>query len=270
MTQRKLPLPQPEIPISMSTATIEALFRYPVKGFSAERLEAAGLLPGETILNDRAFAVENGASGFDPENPTWLPKVKFLCLMSIPELAALETRFDDDSGRFSLRAPDGREAGGDLRTPEGQEAVVSFLEDFLRTGRRGPLRVLRAAGHSFSDVAAKVVSLINLASAAEIGGHLGATVDPVRFRGNVHVAGLEPWVEATWLGRTLALGDARLKVTKTIQRCPATHVDPQAGVRDMDVMGAIRALRGDLDCGIYARVVEPGTIRPGDELRVLD
>jgi uncharacterized protein YcbX len=254
----------------MSTASVEALFRYPVKGFSAERLETAGLLPGETILNDRAFAIENGASGFDPGNPAWLPKVKFLCLMSIPELAALETRFDDASSRFSLRAPDGRQVSGDLRTPEGQEAVVSFLEGFLQTGKRGPLRVLRAPGHSFSDVAAKVVSLINLASAQEIEGRVGATVDPVRFRGNVYVAGLEPWVEATWLGRTLGIGDARLTVTKTIQRCLATHVGPKAGVRDMDVMGTIRALRGDLDCGIYARVVEPGTIRSGDELRVLD
>ena len=56
---------------------------------------------------------------------------------------------------------------------------------------------------------------------------------------------------------------------KTIQRCLATHVDPARGVRDVDVMGTIRTLRGDMDCGIYAEVVTPGTIRPGDKIAFL-
>ena len=56
---------------------------------------------------------------------------------------------------------------------------------------------------------------------------------------------------------------------KTIQRCLATHVDPERGVRDLDVMGAIRASRGDLDCGIYAEVVAPGAIADGDEVRLI-
>ena len=40
-------------------------------------------------------------------------------------------------------------------------------------------------------------------------------------------------------------------------------------MRDLDVMGTIRALRGDLDCGIYAEVIAPGTIRQGDEVRLV-
>lgn len=252
----------------MATISVKSVQRYPVKGFSPEFLTAAEVAPGQTFLNDRAFAVENGPSGFDPANPAWMPKAKFLCLMKNARLAQLTIRYDDASGVLTVEGRDGT-ISGDLGTEAGRAAIEDFLSAFIGEEKRGPLRVLKADGHSFSDVAKKVVSFINLASAEEIGRALGAEVDPIRFRGNVHIEGLEPWVEATWLGKTFEIGAARFKVVKTIQRCLATHVDPARGVRDLDVMQTIRNLRGDLDCGIYAEAIAPGTIAPGDELRLV-
>lgn len=252
----------------MATISIKSLQRYPVKGFSPEFLPATRLDIGQTLANDRAFAVENGPSGFDPSAPGWLPKAKFLCLMKNARLAQLRTRYDDASGVLNIEGPDGT-ISGDLSTEAGRAAIEDYLSAFMGEEKRGPLRVLKAEGHSFSDVARKVVSFINLASAGEIGRALGAEVDPIRFRGNVHIGGLEPWVEATWLGKEFGIGTARFKVVKTIQRCLATHVDPARGVRDLDVMQTIRNLRGDLDCGIYAEVTAPGTIAEGDELRLI-
>ncbi len=55
--------------------------RYPVKGLSAEPLADVTLRPGETMPFDRAYAIENGASGFDPAAPRTLPKILFLMLM---------------------------------------------------------------------------------------------------------------------------------------------------------------------------------------------
>jgi uncharacterized protein YcbX len=252
----------------MARIVVDSLQRYPVKGLSPERLRSADLMPGETLQADRAFAVENGPSGFEPEAPSWMPKVKFLCWMKNPKLARLRTRYDDATGLLTVES----EAGGvtgDLGTPHGREVVEDFLSAFMADEKRGPLRVLSSPGHSFSDVAKRVVSFINLASSEEIGRALGAEIDPIRFRGNVHLSGLAPWAEATWVGKKFQIGDARFKVVKTIQRCLATHVDPARGVRDLDVMGTIRDSRGDLDCGIYAEVIAPGTISEGDELRLV-
>ena len=50
--------------------------------------------------------------------------------------------------------------------------------------------MLQADGHSFSDVAAKVVSIINLASVAAIETLVGVPVHPLRFRANLYVDGL--------------------------------------------------------------------------------
>lgn len=40
---------------------VAGLYRYPVKGFSAEPLVRVTLTPGQTFPNDRRFAIENGA-----------------------------------------------------------------------------------------------------------------------------------------------------------------------------------------------------------------
>jgi uncharacterized protein YcbX len=54
-------------------ATIRAIYRYPVKGLSAEPLATAALTPGETLTGDRRYAIENGPSGFDPAMPHICP-----------------------------------------------------------------------------------------------------------------------------------------------------------------------------------------------------
>lgn len=51
------------------TARVATLWRYPLKGFSPEALDGVDLEAGETIPFDRAFAIENGPSGFDPAAP---------------------------------------------------------------------------------------------------------------------------------------------------------------------------------------------------------
>lgn len=247
---------------------IKSIQRSPVKGLSPEVLPQAKLTEGACLAGDRAFAIENGPSGFNPQAPAWRPKARFLCWMRNPRLACLKSRYDDTSDVLTIES-DATSVSGDLSTAEGRERIESFLSAYMDKEQRGPLKVLSTPGHSFSDVSRQVLSLINLASVEDIGNTLGANVDARRFRGNVHIDGLEPWIEATWVGRILAVGEARLKILKTTQRCLATHVHPDRGERDLDIMGALRNLRGDLDCGIYAAVVASGAIRQGDEVRLV-
>jgi uncharacterized protein YcbX len=105
---------------------------------------------------------------------------------------------------------------------------------------RGPPKILHAPGHSFSDVARKVVSIINLDSLAALADVVRAPVDPLRFRANVYVAGWPVWSELDFVGKVLAAGPrAKLKVVKRIVRCAATNVDPQTGIRDLNVPQAL-------------------------------
>ena len=251
------------------TATIQAIYRYPVKGLSPEKLEGTCLAVGKTIPCDRLYAIENGPSGFDPAKPAYLPKQRFLMLMRNARLAELRTAFDETTHCLTIHA-EGREAArGDLRTPEGRAAIEQFFADFCAPELRGPPKLLHAAGHSFSDVARKVVSIINLASVATLEAAAGAPVNPLRFRGNLHVEGWPAWREFDYLGAELAIGPtARLKVIKRIVRCAATEVDPDTGIRDLAIPRTIMDTYGHADCGVYAEVIQGGAIAAGDTITI--
>jgi uncharacterized protein YcbX len=249
-------------------ARIQSIYRYPVKGLTPEKLENARLEPGQTLPADRKYAIENGPSGFDPASPGYFPKTQFLMLMRNERLATLDTRYDDATHTLAILG-EGRElVRGDLSTKEGRLAIEAFFRRFMPSELRGPPKVLQAEGHSFSDVAAKVVSIINLASVAAIETVVGVPVHPLRFRANLYVDGWPAWHEFSLVGQELVIGDTRLKVTKRIVRCAATNVDPDTGMRDLAIPATLMKTFDHADCGIYAQVIAGGEITPGDEIAV--
>ncbi|MCI0599764.1 MAG: MOSC domain-containing protein [Beijerinckiaceae bacterium] len=244
---------------------INALYRYPIKGFSPQPLESAQLVTNGYFPGDRLFALENGPSGFSAAVPVHQPKIKFLMLMRNAALASLKTHYDDASGILTIAWQGKEVARGDLRKDAGRAAIESFLTDFCRDELRGAVRLLEApGGFRFTDSKSGFVSLINLASVRAIGAKIGRTADPLRFRANIYLDGLVPWEEFALTGKLLRVGDACLEVLKRIDRCAATGVEPGSGQRDMDVVQALRDGWGHIDCGVYARVFRGGMLRLGD------
>jgi uncharacterized protein YcbX len=251
-------------------AKIQSIYLYPIKGLSPEPLAHTALQPGATIAGDRLYAIENGPSGFDPVNNPYLAKTHFLMLMKNERLASLRTAFDQASHTLTIMQ-DGREvAHGDLGTGEGRAMIEKFFAAFSADELRGPPKILQAPGHSFSDVARKVVSIINLASVAAIEDFVGAPVHPLRFRGNLYVEGWPAWSELDGVGKELTIGSsARLKIVKRTVRCAATNVDPDTAVRDLNIPKTLMQTLGHADCGVYAEVIAGGEIAPGDAIEIL-
>jgi uncharacterized protein YcbX len=247
------------------SASLAAIYRYPVKGLSAEPLPRTRLAPGQTIVADRRYAIENGPSGFDPAAPAYLPKIRFLMLMRNERLARLEAHYDDATQMLSVRLAGREVVRGNLAAADGRAEIERFFAEFCADELRGRPKVLEADGHSFSDVARKVVSIINLASVAAIEDVLGSAVHPLRFRGNLYVTGWPAWHEFELVGQEIAVGAAaRLKIVKRIERCAATNVDPDTGIRDLAIPQALARTFGHTDCGVYAAVVTGGEIAVGD------
>src|SRR5262245_36946992 len=249
------------------TAVIQAIYRYPVKGLSPQILQRARLTAGQTIPADRLYAIENGPIGFDPAAPAYFPKQRFLMLMRNERLAALRTEFDEATHTLTIQWQGADAARGDLRTQHGRAAIESFFARYCADELRGPPKVLYGDGHSFSDVASKVVSIINLASVAAVEDAVGLPVNPLRFRGNLYVSGWPAWREFDLLGQTVAIGKtAKLKIVKRIQRCAATDVDPDTGIRDLTIPRTLLDNFDHTNCGVYAEVTVAGEITPGDAI----
>jgi uncharacterized protein YcbX len=253
--------------VTDQAAKIKGIYRYPVKGLTPAPLPRTELSPGKTLPCDRMYAIENGPSGFDPAAPAYFPKQRFLMLMKNARLAELRTAFDEASHVLTIRSENREAARGDLRTAEGRAAIERFFAEFCADELRGPPKVLQGAGHSFSDVAKKVVSIINLASVAELEDAAGAPVHPLRFRANLYVEGWPAWREFDLLNSEIAVGPtARVKVVKRIVRCAATEVDPDTGIRDLPIPSTLMQSFGHADCGVYAEVISGGEIGAGDTI----
>jgi uncharacterized protein YcbX len=252
---------------------VEYLYRYPVKGLTAEALEAAEVEAGGCIPWDRAFALAQGDSGFDPKQPAWLQKTNFMCQARNAKIAALASIFEPRDGTLTIRAPDGSSVSADALTVAGRAKLSAYLVAWLGDEARfttaaGPA-FQYVSGHSFCDQREKVVSLINMASLHDYEAKAGARRHRRRFRANVWFSGAAPWSERSWVGQHIQLGGALLRITKGIVRCAATEVNPVTAERDADPVAELRQFYGHTELGVHAKVIEGGRFELGDSIEVL-
>ncbi len=249
---------------------VEHIYRYPVKGLTAEALEDVRLTPGQCLPHDRRFALAQGDSPFDLAAPGWMPKRHFGCLAVNARLALLHSAFDPRTGQLAIRPPEGPPLVADTRTEAGRAVLGEYLTRFLGAEARGTPRFVEAPGHNFTDVSAKCVSIIGLASLHALEQAVETRLDPLRFRANVYVSGGRPWSEFELIGQEIQLGGARLRVFKRIVRCPATEVNPDTAARDATPPQWLRQHFGHADLGVYAEVLEGGRLAVGDALEPLE
>lgn len=248
-------------------AEIVSIYRYPVKGLSPEPLGRVRVAAGETLPFDRAWAIENGQSTFDPAAPKHLPKIAFLMLMRNERLAALQTAFDAASRTLTVRRAGDVVAEGCLETEAGRAALEAFFDTYEADELRGRTRIVSAPGHAFTDTATKCLSLINLATVRDIERTIGVPVNPLRFRGNLYVEDLPAWAEFDdWLGKSVSAGGVTFEAYARIDRCAATNVNPETAKRDMTLPRSLLEAYGHPNCGVYMRVVKGGELVAGTSI----
>jgi uncharacterized protein YcbX len=244
---------------------IAHIFRYPVKGLSPEPLAKAEVSPGGSIPMDRAFALAHGSTQFDAANPKFLPKRKFLMLARNERLAALRSRYHDDTQELVIERDGKGLARGRLDLPVGRQLIEQFFAAYLADQVRGSPKLLRAGGHTFSDVPRHCLSLINISSLRELERVMKVPLDPLRFRANLYFDTGMPWQEFDWCDNEFQIGDGVVvRAVSRIVRCAATNVNLETASRDANIPLQLQQAFGHADMGIYVDVVNGGTINLGD------
>jgi hypothetical protein len=233
---------------------------------AAEPLEAVALAAGSGIPGDRAFAIARGGTAWDDGRPQWLRKEAFVMLMRDGDevLARVACAWRSGGRAATVDVPGAPPLDVDLGTAAGRGAMAAALNAYLGGRSDGPVRVVEAGPLSLTDIPQNGLSLVNLASVADFAERIGRPVDPLRFRANLYLDGLPPWIERTWPGRTVRVGAATLVIAAHIQRCSAIRVDPATAMRDLDALRLLRAHYGHLDMGVYADVRTGGRVAVGD------
>jgi uncharacterized protein YcbX len=121
------------------------------------------------------------------------------------------------------------------------------------------------------------VTLLGVSSVEELARQSGVSdIDSRRFRMLIEFSGGEPHLEDSWDGKVLEIGDAVVRGGGGVKRCAATTRNPDSGKVDLQTLRLI-SYRGRRDSvlgvgatfGVYADVIQPGTISVGDGLREL-
>jgi len=247
------------------TLRIAALWRHPVKDHGREALARVTLTEGQAMPWDRRWAVAHDLARLS--EGAWAPCTNFSIGAKAPALMAIDARVDEAAGRVTLSHPDRPDLtfDPDRDTP----AFLDWVAPLMPANRARSVRLFRLDGRALTDTDYPSVSLLNLASNADLAMRMGADLSPLRWRCNLHLDGMEPWAESGLVGRTLRIGAAELCVREPIRRCMATTANPCTGTRDLDTLGALNSHRGAQDFGIYAEVTRGGTLAVGAAVEVL-
>lgn len=249
---------------------VAEIYRHPVKSLGEEALDTADLAPGRAIPWDRTWALAHGRTEWSPANPVWGRPGNFINQTHVPRLAQIRTAFDAETGQLTLSHPD--RPALDIRpgTDAGNAALTDWVAPLTEgTTRQGPFTVCQAPGVTFTDFEDSHISIASVASRRALGQMAGRTLEPVRFRMNIWIDGIAPWTELDLIGREIEIGGARLKLTGRCKRCNATKANPATGRRDVEVPELLFDRFGHMDFGVYAQVVAGGTVRRGDNARLV-
>jgi uncharacterized protein YcbX len=227
------------------------------------------------VVEDRRFFIVDDAD-------------RLIDQLLVADMVQVQAWTDPDATVLRLTFPDGRVIEDDVRPGPAFDGVIRRLQpqsheiegpwaEPLSAFMGRSVRVIRCDRPGSLQKDGRL-SMVTDASLDKLGHHLGAgDIDGRRFRMLINLAGDVAHEEDTWIGHRVGLGDTTLRVTGAIPRCAMTTHDPDTGGRDHDTLRAIKEYRGfagpdgkDLMFGVYGDVERPGTIRVGDEVRVLD
>ncbi|NRB35722.1 MAG: MOSC domain-containing protein [Rhodobacteraceae bacterium] len=247
------------------TGSVASLWRHPIKSHGREELQDVQLEPGQCLPGDRRWAIAHSESAAD--GSAWVPCTNFSRGAKAPELMAIDASWDAAAGTVTLRHP---KLGEITANPDTQGAeIVAWSAPLVPANRAQSSRVIRVPGRGMTDSDFPSIALNNLASHRVIAQRLGRPeLSILRWRGNIWMDGLPPWEEADWIGREVQIGQAVLAVREQITRCLATTVNVETGQRDADTLKVLNDL-GHQEFGVYAEVIRPGRVAPGDTVTLL-
>lgn len=248
-------------------ARVAHLVRHPIKSAGHEPVEAAALTPGAAFPFDRVWAVAHAAARLAAP-PAWAPKLQFLRGWGSAGLMAVACTSDAEAGRVTLSHPQLPSASFRPDDPGDAARLIDWLRPLWPDTRPEPARVVRVPGQAMTDQNEPLVSINSLSSLAELSAQMGQELSIHRFRGNIWIEGLPPRAELDLVGQEIGIGNARLRIEKPIGRCRATGANPATGRQDADVMAALAGRFGHADFGVFARVIQAGTVALGDEVHL--
>ncbi len=264
--------------------TVASLWRYPVKSMLGEALHTADVTE-RGLLGDRAYAVIDAADGkvASAKHPRkWaqlvtcgaayadppvlsapLPQVR----ITLPDGATVSSEAGDCQAILSRalgREVTLRAAGLD---PASLELYWPDIEGLMFRETIGNLVLPEGTYFDLAPIHILTTATLDQLSDLYPQGRFAVQ----RFRPNIVItpaSGTREFLENAWVDHTLTIGETvRLRITGGCYRCVMTTL-PQGDLpHDMGILRTI-AQHNNAHAGVNAAVLQGGTIRSGDAVRI--
>ena len=264
--------------------SVVSLWRYPVKSMMGEELNAAQVTE-RGLLGDRAYALVDSSNRkvVSAKNPR-----KWGSLFDFRATLAEPPRVGEKIPPARITLPDGtivtseqRDLNQILSSALGREVTLAttapqdpsleeYWPDMDGLAHRETVTEEAMPTGTFFDLA--VVHVLTTGTIDRLRElYPQGRFEVRRFRPNIVVepaSGEKNFVENTWIGHTLAIGDeVRLSITGPCTRCVMTTL-PQGDLpRDPRILRTA-AQHNQVNVGVYAAVLRGGRIHRGDPVRL--
>ncbi len=165
---------------------LKNIYRYPIKGLSAQPLASVELEAKMPFPHDRIFALVRPGAPFDVSQPRWGKKGLFVMLMLEEALARVRTTLDVETRKLTITQGNRQLIVADLDDEAARAKVEEIVWQLVPALRSAPTLVRSRDGH-FMDKPDNVISLINLATVRSLEAQWGIKIDPLRFRANFYI-----------------------------------------------------------------------------------
>jgi uncharacterized protein len=253
---------------------ITGLFSYPIKGCRGLDHDAAVIEPWGLLGDRRWMIVDDEGVGITQREVSAMARLRAVPRPGGLVLQDLQVAEPVDGPKETVRVFSSKPPVTARLAPSATALLTAFL------GR--PARLVWMAdptGRPVQDNAlpSDRVSLADgfpvLLASAESLSALPVTEPIGRFRPNVTVEGGNAWVEDSWIGGRVRLGEVVFRVAQRCNRCVVVNVDQETGERTKEplrTLGRVRRIDRKLPFGVYMipelAPGQTGILRHGDEV----
>jgi uncharacterized protein len=205
-------------------------------------------------------------------------------------LVQLSAEWDEADQRLAIRFPDDTVVSDRVALGEEQR-VFAYGESRVARPVLGSLSAVISAwagtevmmvqpvhpGDGVDRRSQGGVTLLSTASLDALTASAGVSaVDRRRFRMTIGLSDVAAFAEESWLGLSIRLGEAVVRLNGNVGRCAVTTQDPESGRVDLPTLHLLANLRDGVACteplpfGVWGEVTTPGRVRLGDSVTPLD
>ena len=254
----------------MEKPILKKLYFSPVKSLSFSSKESLKIKKNIGIQNDRIFAftriIDKSEADIYEKNPAKRNLNFFLTLKNSPFLNKYNFKYNGNELALLFEKKIIKKIS--LNDDNNLKLISNELKKLETSINYIPYLIKNLDFPFFDTMPKNSISLINMNSIKDFENKINYKINHERFRGNIYVSNIKPWLEFSWINKKISINGCLFIVLKKIPRCSATNLRLNSSKSDINLPQKLREVYGHIDMGIYLKPLNNGSVSINDNIKL--